>query len=106
MEPVPVDRDRTERLNASFRDNRATIAATQATERAEIRHRELDAWREAQVQGLNGVHEAAMRRAELAAQRGRDIDTRTLGDRNTFSANRARQLDFWRTRVAAAAPPS
>jgi hypothetical protein len=105
VEPVPIDRERTERLNARFRDNRTTIAATQATERAEVRHRELDAWREAQVRGLAGAHEATMRRAGLAAERSREVNARTSSGRDTFSTNRARQLEFWRTREATGAPP-
>lgn len=96
----PVDYARTEALNARFRDARITLAAADATDRAEVRHRQLDAWREAQARGVDSAHEATMRRAQLATARARELEAAARADRSRFAENRARQLQFWRSHVA------
>lgn len=97
-ERAPVDHAWTERPNERFRAQRGSASPAQVSERADVRRRQLGAWREAQVRGAAVAHDATMRRAELTVARASKIDAAFRAEAHGFSANHSRQIQFWRAR--------
>ena len=111
--PVPgrpsasdIDHARTQALNDRFQVKRAVARTRDA---AETRNRELDAWREARVSGLETTHVSAMIRAEARLRETQTILDRAekalnagLGSdaRSGFAAKREAELASWRARIA------
>jgi len=103
--PVPVDRARMARLNARFKARRENARAETPTARhadalQTLRRRQLESWRDANDRGLGTQHLVAMRQAELALKRKRELDRLEKGTEVRFSDNRKQQLRDWRRRVA------
>jgi hypothetical protein len=99
---APIDRARTAALNARF-DKLKTVARKLRDDMDPDarRERQLAAWREARSrpEGLQAL--LAMRKAELAAKREREINPRPEDRAASFKERRLRQLREWRLRVAA-----
>jgi hypothetical protein len=91
---VPIDLNRTARLNARLRLARSV---ERGVEGPGLRPRQLDAWRNGGAGGHGLADQAAMRRAQLEAQQRR---LRMGGDRGGFSAKREAQLKAWRQSLA------
>ena len=103
---VPIDYARMALLNKNFK---ARVEQTRATPEntggsdpfAAFRAKQLRAWRDARSRGLGVQHLIAMRRAELALKRKREMNRLANGDPKTrFAARRAKQLLDWRMKVA------
>ena len=63
--------------------------------------RQLQAWRGARSRGQGMEHLLAMRRAEQALKRKREMDRLgQAGEPQSFAQNRAKQLKSWRLRIA------
>ncbi len=103
---VPIDRERTAKLNARFKE----IRAAARTLREELdpnarRQRQLEAWRNASSRSTSLQHLLAMRKAELAKRQADRINRATSSDRQTrFEENRRRQLAQWRMRHTSSNP--
>jgi len=110
--PIPIDHARTARLNASFKARRdggrpAAGKPLAGDDLEAMRGRELDAWRDATRRGAGVAHLAAMRQAELELKRRRAIEQAERADSdNSFADQRAKQLRYWRTRIAGSEPAS
>lgn len=93
-----IDHARIRALNESFRARRnadpiASAEQDRFLKQAMQRHEELNAWREAQVQGIDSRHWATMRRAERALREQKELEAR---DKPSFDERRKQQLGAWR----------
>ena len=68
--PAALDRARTAKLTAGFK---AARVARRATDRAQVRLRQMDAWREKRVRSMDYIHLAVMRRAEAKLMRRKEL---------------------------------
>ena len=103
---APIDHARMARLNETFKarveQTRATADKTGGRDPfAAFRAKQLRAWQDARSRGIGVQHLIAMRRAELALKRKREMDRLVNGDPKTrFAARRVKQLRDWRMKVA------
>ncbi len=99
---TPIDRKRTAELNARF--NKLKTAARQLRDDMDPelkRQKQLEAWRTARGRASQLAHLLAVRKAELAAKRERELENAFKTDRaSRFADNRRRQLAEWRERVS------
>jgi len=106
--PAAIDYQRMARLNDRFRARAKTMASADQsgpkTETDTLRAnaaRQLQAWRGARSRGQGMEHLLAMRRAEQALKRKREMDRLgQAGEPQSFAQNRAKQLKSWRLRIA------
>ncbi len=103
---APIDHIRMARLNDRFQARLESQRQPSGPARgkdvlAAFRQKQLKAWQTARTRGMGLQHLVAMRQAELALKRKREIDRLTNGDPKTrFQARRAKQLKEWRRKVA------
>lgn len=93
-----IDHERIRALNKMFKTRRDSdpVANTEKDrfmKAAMQRHEELNAWREAQVKGIDTRHWATMRRAQRNLREQQALDTR---DKPSFDERRQQQLGAWR----------
>lgn len=93
-----IDHERIRALNEVFRARRNSDPVASSTQdrfmkTAMQRHEELNAWREAQVKGLDTRHWATMRRAQRQLRDRQDLASR---DKPSFNERRKQQLGAWR----------
>ncbi len=106
--PSEIDRPRTNQFNAAFRARReAARMAETAAPRGEVftarRQAELNAWRDSRSRRVGIGHLLAMRKAELALRRKKQMSGLGFSDSAAdFAAKRRRQLDDWRLRRSTA----
>ena len=93
-----IDHQRIRELNKIFKTRRdsdpvASGEKSRFMQAAMQRHDELNAWREAQVKGLDTRHWATMRRAERRMRDQQDLNAR---GKPSFDERRKQQLGAWR----------
>ncbi len=101
--PANIDFGLMNRLNSAYRKRKTESVgnelADKAAHKAHQRREQLDAWRRHQMGGMNMMHLANMRRAELAQRRSKQINRVSSADRaQAFAERRKRDLAKWRQR--------
>jgi len=103
----PIDRQRTDALNARFKTLRAAARRMREDLDPELRRQQqVEAWRDARSRNVNLNQLVAGRQAELSAKRERELKAATAtGDKTShFADSRRQQIDRWRLRVAVNGP--
>ncbi len=104
---TPIDRNRTAELNARFSKLKTAARKMRDELDPELRRqKQLEAWRTVRGRAEQLQHLLAVRKAELAAKRERELENAFKADRATeFAENRRRQLAQWRERVSSGVMP-
>ncbi|MDP4796454.1 MAG: hypothetical protein NWR87_06035 [Rhodospirillales bacterium] len=104
---LPIDRARTDALNKRFSSLKQAARKLRDDLDPELRRqRQLEAWRTARGRAEDLQHLVATRKAELDERRKQELKSAFKTDNTAdFQANRKRQLNIWRERVASVVQP-
>ncbi len=104
---LPIDRARTDALNKRFSSLKQAARKLRDELDPELRRqRQMEAWRTARGRAEQLQHLVAVRKAELDERRKQELKSAFKSDNaNDFLANRKRQLNIWRERVASVVQP-
>ena len=98
---MPLDSNRTAELNDRFKKLRsAARKIRQKMDAGKRRKQQMATWRDLSTRKSNMSHLIAKRRAELKARQEQALKDKLSTREQRFAANRAKQLETWRTRVA------
>ena len=104
---MPIDRARTNALNARFTKLKTAARKLRDDLDPEMRRqKQLEAWRTARGRATQLQHLLAVRKAELEEKRKRELKDAFKSSRETrFQENRRNQLAQWRERVSSGVMP-